>query len=129
MLPFFVVQEHWATAHHFDFRLEMDGVLKSWAVPKGPPLESGVRRLAMAVDDHDIEYGSFEGEIGKGRVKIWDKGEYELIERTPKLIRFKVNGTKISGEYALILFKENKGKPMWLILKAKGTSTDANQKH
>jgi DNA ligase D-like protein (predicted 3'-phosphoesterase) len=102
----------------------MDGVLKSWAVPKGPPLEPGIRRLAMAVDDHAIEYGSFEGEIGKGKVKIWDKGEYELIERTLKLIRVKLNGSKLTGEYALIFFRENKGKPMWLILMAKGSATE-----
>ena len=121
-MPSFVVQEHWATAHHFDFRLEMDGVLKSWAVPKGPPLEPGIRRLAMAVDDHPLDYGSFEGTIpkgdyGAGKVEIWDKGEYDLIERSPKLIRFELHGGKLTGEYALVWFKEERGKAQWLILK------------
>ena len=121
-MPYFVVQEHWATTHHFDFRLEMDGVLTSWAVPKGPPLESGVRRLAVAVDDHSLDYGSFEGtipggEYGGGKVEIWDKGEYELIERTPRLIRFELHGSKLNGEYALVYFKEERGKAQWLILK------------
>ena len=121
-MPSFVVQEHWTTAHHFDFRLEMDGVLKSWAVPKGPPLEPGIKRLAMAVDDHPMDYGSFEGTIpdgnyGAGKVEIWDSGEYDLIERGPKIIRFELHGRKLTGEYALILFKEERGKAQWLILK------------
>jgi DNA ligase D-like protein (predicted 3'-phosphoesterase) len=100
----------------------MDGVLKSWAVPKGPPLEPGIRRFAMAVDDHPLDYGSFEGTIpkgnyGAGKVEIWDKGEYDLIERGPKLIRFELHGSKLTGEYALICFKEERGKAQWLILK------------
>jgi len=123
-LPFFVVHEHWATHHHFDFRLEMDGVLKSWAVPKGPPLESGVRRLAVAVDDHEIEYGSFEGtipegEYGAGKVSIWDKGEYLLHERTPKKLRFNLQGERLKGEYELVFMKEERGRAQWLLFKKK----------
>jgi bifunctional non-homologous end joining protein LigD len=126
-LPTFVVQEHWATAHHFDFRLEMDGVLKSWAVPKGPSLEPGIRRLAVAVDDHPLDYGSFEGSIpksdyGAGKVVIWDKGEYTLIEHGPRLLRFELHGNKLKGEYALIYFKEERGKAQWLLLKKTDTT-------
>jgi DNA ligase D-like protein (predicted 3'-phosphoesterase) len=98
----------------------MEGVLKSWAVPKGPPLQAGVRRLAMEVDDHSLEYGSFEGTIpegryGAGKVKIWDRGDYTLIEKTAKLIRFALLGTKLRGEYALVLMDEEKRE--WLLLK------------
>jgi DNA ligase D-like protein (predicted 3'-phosphoesterase) len=121
-LPTFVVHEHWATQHHFDFRLEMDGVLKSWAVPKGPPSEPGVRRLAMQVDDHPLGYASFEGTIpgghyGAGKVEIWDKGEYVLESKTAKEIRFTLKGAKLMGEYALVLMYHQKGKSQWLLLK------------
>jgi len=131
-MPSFVIHEHWATAHHFDFRLEMDGVLKSWAVPKGPPLEAGINRLAVAVDDHPIDYGSFEGTIpeggyGAGKVVIWDKGEYTLIERGPRLLRFELHGNKLKGEYALVYFKEERGQAQWLLLR-KGVVTTSKRK-
>jgi len=121
-MPSFVVHEHWATAHHFDFRLEMDGVLKSWAVPKGPPLEAGIRRLAVAVDDHPIDYGSFEGtipegEYGAGKVVIWDKGDYSLIERSPRKIHVDLRGNRLKGQYELVYFKEERGRAQWLIFK------------
>jgi len=118
----FVVHEHWATHHHFDFRLEMDGVLKSWAVPKGPPETKGIKRLAMAVDDHDLEYGKFEGEIpegqyGAGKVSIWDSGTYGLKLRKPKEIAFELHGKKLVGEYALVLMKKEQNREMWLLFK------------
>jgi len=119
-MPGFVVHEHWASHHHFDFRLEMDGVLKSWAVPKGVPVAPGIKHLAVQVDDHSLDYGSFEGTIpeghyGAGKVEIWDRGEYTLDERIPSLIRFTLQGTKLRGEYALVLMSGGKGQ--WLILK------------
>ncbi len=122
LTPKFVVHEHWATQHHFDFRLEKEGVLKSWAVPKGPPLEPRVKRLAMQVDDHPLEYGSYEGIIpegqyGAGKVEIWDQGAYELLEEAPRKLRFTLHGKKLTGEYELILFREEKGRRLWLIFK------------
>jgi len=115
----FVVQEHWASHHHFDFRLEMDGVLKSWAVPKGVPEKKGKRVLAIQTEDHPVSYLNFEGEIpegcyGAGIVKIFDKGRYELIERTENKIVFELKGKKLKGKYILLKFK----KPnQWLLFK------------
>jgi DNA ligase D-like protein (predicted 3'-phosphoesterase) len=110
----------------------MDGVLKSWAVPKGPPLEAGIKRLAVAVDDHPIDYGSFEGTIpeggyGAGKVVIWDKGEYTLIERGSRLLRFELHGNKLTGEYALVYFKEERGQAEWLLLR-KGVVSSSKRK-
>lgn len=119
MSPIFVVQEHWATHHHFDFRLEMEGVLKSWAVPKEIPLERGVKKLAIQVEDHALEYADFEGvipegEYGAGKVLIWDKGTYELVERSENKIKFKLFGKRLRGLYQLIKFKEGN---QWLLMK------------
>lgn len=116
----FVVQEHRATRLHWDFRLELDGVLKSWAVPKGPPEEPGLRRLAVEVEDHPVDYITFEGtipkgEYGGGTVKIWDKGTFKLKTRTDNMYEFWLNGKRLNGKYALIRFK---GKN-WLLLKTK----------
>jgi DNA ligase D-like protein (predicted 3'-phosphoesterase) len=116
----FVVQEHHASRLHWDFRLELDGVLKSWAVPKGPPEESGVRRLAVEVEDHPVDYISFEGaipkgEYGAGTVKIWDKGTFKLKQRTENTYEFWLKGKRLNGKYALIRFKEKN----WLIIKTK----------
>ena len=98
----FVIQKHAARRLHYDLRLEMDGVLKSWAVPKEPPKTAGVKRLAVQVEDHPIEYADFEGIIpegyyGAGKVEIWDKGSYILKERTEDKIIFELNGEKLRG--------------------------------
>jgi len=116
----FVIQKHQATHLHYDFRLEMDGVLKSWAVPKEPPAQPGIRRLAMQVEDHALDYINFEGiipkgEYGAGTVEIWDKGTYVLKSRTDKVIEFALDGSKLKGDYALVNFRENN----WLLLKKK----------
>jgi len=81
-MAIFVIKEHWARSHHFDFRLEKDGVFKSWAVPKGLPEKPGLKRLAVQVADHALEFGAFheanpEGESPRGRIKVWDHGTYE----------------------------------------------------
>ncbi|RJS84666.1 3'-phosphoesterase [Candidatus Bathyarchaeota archaeon] len=117
----YVIQRHQATHLHWDLRLEMDGVLKSWAVPKEPPEERGVRRLAIMVEDHPIEYANFEGVIpegqyGAGIVEIWDKGTYRLIDRKPNKIVFEINGKRLKGKYCLLRFK---GEKNWLFFKAK----------
>jgi len=116
----FVIQKHRATHLHYDFRLEMDNVLKSWAVPKEPPAQPSVRRLAVQVEDHALDYIDFEGtipegEYGAGTVEIWDKGTYTLKSRTDKIIEFALQGVKLKGNYALIRFKENN----WLLIKKK----------
>ncbi len=119
----FVVQEHHASRLHWDFRLEIDGVLKSWAVPKGPPEEPGIRRLAVEVEDHPVDYITFEGtipkgEYGAGTVKIWDKGNFKLKRRTNDIYEFWLKGGRLNGKYNLIRFKEKN----WLMLKSKAES-------
>jgi bifunctional non-homologous end joining protein LigD len=117
--PFrFIVQEHHARRLHWDFRLELDGVLKSWAVPKGPPTEPGIRRLAVQVEDHPLSYYGFEGvipagEYGAGEVKVWDKGSYVLEVREPRKYHFLLKGKKLRGDYRLINFKDKN----WLMYK------------
>ena len=116
----FVVQEHRASRLHWDFRLELDGVLKSWAVPRGPPEEPGLRRLAVEVEDHPVDYISFEGTIPEGRygagsVKIWDKGSFKLKRRTDDMYEFWLKGKRLNGKYALVRLKQKN----WLILKTK----------
>ncbi len=118
----FVVHEHHARRLHYDLRLEKDGVLKSWAVPKGPPEKSGDRRLAVQVEDHPLEYGKFEGTIpqgqyGAGTVKIWDRGFYEPIVWKDDKIEFIIKGEKMDGRYVLVKFKKAE-KNNWLFFKA-----------
>ncbi len=124
-MPRFVVQEHHATRLHWDFRLEMDGVLKSWAVPKGPPEEGGVKRLAVEVDDHPLDYIDFEGVIaegyGAGSVKIWDSGTYDVLKEEEKYLVLDMHGRRMQGRHKLIFTGYGGGKG-WLLIKGK---TDA----
>ena len=117
----FVVQEHHARSLHYDFRLEIDGVLKSWAVPKGVSEEKGVKRLAVQVEDHPVDYINFfgiipAGEYGAGEVKIWDKGKFEILSGDLKngSLKFELKGEKLKGEYALARMRDEKN---WLIYK------------
>lgn len=117
----FVIQKHDATHLHYDLRLEMNGVLKSWAIPKTPPTEPGIKRLAVEVEDHPIEYANFEGSIPKGEygagiVEIWDRGNYTLLEKKPNKIAAEIYGEKLNGTYYLIRFKEDRN---WLFFKKK----------
>jgi DNA ligase D-like protein (predicted 3'-phosphoesterase) len=105
---------------HWDFRLELDSVLKSWAIPKGPPEEPGLRRLAVQVEDHPVDYITFEGtipkgEYGAGSVTIWDKGVFRLKRRTDDLYEFWLEGKRLKGKYNLVRFKDKN----WLMLKSK----------
>ncbi len=116
----FVVQKHRARSLHYDFRLEMGGVLRSWAVPKGPPLEPGIRRLAVQVEDHPIDYIDFAGEIphgeyGAGSVEIWDKGEFNLEKESADILEFSLRGKRLSGSYALI----HTDSKNWLFIRRK----------
>ncbi|MFN4133866.1 MAG: DNA polymerase ligase N-terminal domain-containing protein [Candidatus Hadarchaeales archaeon] len=115
----FVIHEHHARRLHYDLRLEMDGVLKSWAVPKEPPLERGVKRLAIEVEDHPLAYARFEGRIpegsyGAGEVKIWDRGDYILKEKSQKALVVELRGRKVKGDYCLVRLKDGKN---WLFFK------------
>jgi len=117
----FVVQKHRARTLHYDFRLERDGVFKSWAVPKGVPEDVGPRHLAIQVPDHPLEYGSFEGtipkgEYGAGTVEIWDEGTYELLEWSDEAIGFILHGQRLEGTYALVRF-ERTGPRNWLVFR------------
>ncbi|WP_080776689.1 DNA polymerase ligase N-terminal domain-containing protein [Chryseobacterium phocaeense] len=132
----FVIQRHAASRLHYDFRLEMDGVLKSWAVPKGPSLDPKDKRLAMMVEDHPYDYKDFEGNIpegnyGAGQVEVWDSGTYEPLEET-KLnhekellkelhagsLKFILHGKKLKGEFALVKMKNTEDNA-WLLIKHK----------
>lgn len=122
MCPRFVIQEHHAKKLHYDFRLEMDGVLKSWAVPKVPSKKADLKRLAIQVEDHDLNYIDFEGEIeegsyGAGEVKIWDKGDYDAETRRDDKIVFHLHGKKLEGRYTLLKMKW--GEDQWLLFKTK----------
>ena len=119
----YVVQEHHASRLHWDLRLERDGVLKSWAVPKGLPDKSGDRRLAISVEDHPLDYGDFEGvipegEYGAGEVKIWDRGTYETLKWTEDKIEIFIHGERLSGPYELVRFRKA-GEKEWLLFKKK----------
>jgi len=122
----YVVQEHHARRLHYDLRLEKEGVLKSWAIPKGLPEVPGDKRLAIQVEDHPLEYRGFEGEIpkgeyGAGTVKIWDKGSYEPVIWNDDMIEILIKGNRIQGRYVLTRFKKA-GKNQWLILKVREKS-------
>jgi DNA ligase D-like protein (predicted 3'-phosphoesterase) len=102
----------------------MEGVLKSWAIPKGPPIESTEKRLAVLVEDHPLEYIDFEGDIpnggyGAGQVLIWDKGTYELQEKKVDKISFSLEGEKLKGNFTLLRLKKGKKGNEWLLLKHK----------
>jgi DNA ligase D-like protein (predicted 3'-phosphoesterase) len=118
----FVVQEHQATAHHWDFRLEVDGIMKSWAVPKGPSLDPAVKRMAIEVDDHGMGHNDYEGDT----VIIWDRGTYEQGGRVawPEALErghavFVLHGEKLHGGFALQRTGGNAKKPQWLLIKRK----------
>ncbi|MEM4246507.1 MAG: DNA polymerase ligase N-terminal domain-containing protein [Candidatus Bathyarchaeia archaeon] len=118
----YVVQKHQATRLHYDLRLEMGGVLKSWAVPKEIPTTRNVKRLAVETEDHPIQYAGFEGEIpegeyGAGTVEIWDNGSYNLVESSENKIVVDIRGKKIRGRYCLIRFRPNESPKNWLLFK------------
>jgi bifunctional non-homologous end joining protein LigD len=127
--PYFCVQRHDATRLHYDFRLEIDGVLKSWAVPKGPSLDPAVKHFAAHVEDHPIDYGGFEGNIpagnyGAGSVMLWDRGTFDLlgdvsgnaqIERGD--LKFHLDGEKLKGDFALVHMKGRGKGNEWLLIK------------
>jgi len=126
---YFCVQRHDATRLHYDFRLELDGVLKSWAVPKGPTLDPAVRHFAAMVEDHPIEYGDFEGNIpagnyGAGSVMLWDRGTWELLgdvsgpdQLARGDLKFRLHGEKLNGDFAIVHMKGRGKGNEWLIIK------------
>ena len=143
--PIFVIQKHDATNLHYDFRLEIDGTLKSWSIPKGPSTDPSVKRMAIPTEDHPLEYADFEGtipksEYGGGTVMIWDKGTFENLktEKDGKPIDLKksyemgtlevsLNGKKISGGYAMIKMKSGNMEGNWLLVKMKDDKADARR--
>jgi bifunctional non-homologous end joining protein LigD len=131
----YVIQKHAATNLHYDLRLELDGVMKSWAVPKGPSLDPSVKRLAMQVEDHPVEYNAFEGtipkgEYGGGTVMLWDRGTYEYGGDDPDPIeglrrgyekgdfKFVLHGKRLKGSWVLVRIRRGApNKPQWLLIK------------
>ncbi|MBU0535984.1 MAG: hypothetical protein KKE20_03400 [Nanoarchaeota archaeon] len=124
-MPRFVIHKHHASHLHWDFRLELDGVLKSWAIPKKPDVKEGEKRLAIQVDDHDISYIDFEGTIpegsyGAGTVKIWDKGTFEPKTISDDKLEFELKGKRLKGIFCLLRFKKA-GPKNWLFFKEKAS--------
>ncbi|MFZ2455530.1 MAG: DNA polymerase ligase N-terminal domain-containing protein [Candidatus Altiarchaeia archaeon] len=123
----FVVQKHDASRLHYDLRLEIGGVLKSWAVPKEPPTEEGVRRLAVETEDHPLDYAGFEGtipegEYGAGTVEIWDRGSFIPEKISGKEILFELAGNRMKGKYVLVKLKPTPrypGEKNWLLFRKK----------
>ena len=132
--PIFVIQRHDASRLHYDFRLERDGVLLSWAVPKGVPLEPGTQHLAVHVEDHPLTYATFEGEIpagnyGAGTVEIWDQGTYELVEEKPNGgMTVRLHGERLDGEWTLVPAKLGGDPKNWLLVKKKAADAAAARK-
>jgi bifunctional non-homologous end joining protein LigD len=134
----FVVHEHHATRLHFDFRLEIGGVLKSWAIPKGPSMNPTDKRLAVMVEDHPLEYGDFEGIIpqglyGAGPVLIWDSGEFKPGEDPEAALRkgrfsFTLDGKKLKGGFSLALMKGRGTGKDWLLIKKKDSFAEKDWK-
>ncbi|MGE5218565.1 MAG: DNA polymerase ligase N-terminal domain-containing protein [Chloroflexota bacterium] len=132
----FVVHEHRASHYHFDFRLEIGGVLKSWAVPKGPSMNPRDKRLAVAVPDHPLEYADFEGIIpegsyGAGEVVIWDAGKFipfddPEVELQQGRLEFLLEGKRLCGEFALVRFTGK--RKQWLLMKKRDAYADPNWK-
>jgi bifunctional non-homologous end joining protein LigD len=130
--PRFVIQKHDASRLHYDFRLEVDGVLKSWAVPKGLPWAQAEKHLAVEVEDHPIDYGDFEGIIPKGQygggtVMVWDRGTYEVTRAASPAAGIKagkfhiiLHGEKVQGEWALFRIRSDEEKNQWLLMKVEG---------
>lgn len=126
---YFCVQRHDASRLHYDFRLEIDGVLKSWAVPKGPTLDPASKHFAAHVEDHPVEYGDFEGNIpagnyGAGSVMLWDRGTFDLLGDVDGLaqiargdLKFRLHGEKLNGDFALVHMKTRGKGNEWLIIK------------
>lgn len=143
--PLFVIQKHDATSLHYDFRLEIDGVLKSWAVPKGPSTDPRDKQLAVATDDHPIDYADFEGvipggEYGSGTVLIWDRGTYRNLKFDANNqpigmsqayadghLTVWLEGEKLRGGYALTHFRREAGKAQWLLVKMNDHAADARR--
>jgi DNA ligase D-like protein (predicted 3'-phosphoesterase) len=135
-VPVFVIQKHAATSLHYDFRLEVDGVMRSWAVPKGPSLDPSARRLAMPVDDHPMSWNEFEGVIGSGygagTVIRWDEGTYRNTSERPMAealdedgyARFVLDGHKLRGEWSLRRMSDDRG---WLLSKRRDEFADAGR--
>src|SRR5262249_6069662 len=133
---YFCVQRHDATRLHYDFRLEIDGVLKSWAVPKGPTLDPGAKHFAAHVEDHPVDYGDFEGTIpagnyGAGSVLLWDRGSFELLGGVPAKdqlgrgdLKFRLHGEKLKGDFALVRMKVRGKGNEWLIIKKRDEFAD-----
>lgn len=119
----YAIQKHDASHLHYDLRLEFNGVLKSWAIPKQPPKIRHVKRLAIQTEDHPLRYAKFQGEIpkgnyGAGKVEIWDKGTFDVVEKNEKTIVIDIHGEKLNGEYCLVKTEYgSKPEKSWLFFK------------